>query len=151
MKAIVLPIMLGILASCGQHKPAETYETDSFVTKSGKTVKFHALVHASIRIEFDGKEIEIDPVRKLGNKTIDYSKMPKADYIFVAHEHMDHFDKEAIKRAGLDDASVAELPEKIRVKANRVLPVYSKLQAFEIQEEEFMKTPKRSIKRYLYK
>jgi len=89
----------GILAWKGAKMPVttDTYEVDVFKTKSGKTVKFHALVHASIRIEYDGKEIEIDPVRKLGNKTIDYSAMPKADYIFVTHEHGDHFDKEAIK------------------------------------------------------
>ena len=84
---------IGLNAVCAQ----ANYETDVFKTKSGKTVKFHALVHASIRIEFDGKEIEIDPVRKLGNKVIDYSTMPKADYIFVTHEHGDHFDKDAIK------------------------------------------------------
>lgn len=76
---------------------SQTYETDVFKTKSGKTVTFHALVHASIRIEYDGKEILIDPVRKLGNKVIDYSAMPKADYIFVTHEHGDHFNQEAIK------------------------------------------------------
>lgn len=89
----------GIMAWKGAKMPVMTdiYEVDVFKTKSGKTVKFHALVHASIRIGYDGKEIEIDPVTKLGNKTIDYSAMPKADYIFVTHEHMDHFDKEAIK------------------------------------------------------
>ena len=76
---------------------AESYEVDVFKTKSGKTVKFHALVHASIRIEYDGKEIEIDPVTKLGKKTIDYTAMPKANYLFVTHEHGDHFDREAIK------------------------------------------------------
>lgn len=75
----------------------QSFETDVFTTKSGKTVKFHALVHASIRIEYDGKEIEIDPVTKLGNKVIDYTAMPKADYLFVTHEHGDHFDKEAIR------------------------------------------------------
>lgn len=89
----------GILAWKEAKKPVTTdaYEVDVFKTKSGKTVKFHALVHASIRIEYDGKEIEIDPVTKLGNKTIDYSAMPKADYIFVTHEHGDHFNKEALK------------------------------------------------------
>ena len=81
----------------GMPVTTDTYEVDVFKTKSGKTVKFHALVHASIRIEYDGKEIEIDPVTKLGNKTIDYSAMPKADYLFVTHEHGDHLDKEAIK------------------------------------------------------
>lgn len=65
---------------------SQTYETDVFKTKSGKTVTFHALVHASIRIVYDGKEIQIDPVRKLGNKVIDYSAMPKADYLLVTHE-----------------------------------------------------------------
>lgn len=90
----------GIIAWKEAGKPitTDTYEVDVFKTKSGKTVKFHALVHASIRIEYDDKEIEIDPVTKLGNKTIGYSAMPKADYIFVTHEHGDHFDKEAIKQ-----------------------------------------------------
>ena len=89
----------GIVAWKEANKPVttDTYEVDVFKTKSGKTVKFHALVHASIRIEYDGKEIEIDPVTKLGNRTIDFTTMPKANYIFVTHEHGDHFDKEALK------------------------------------------------------
>ena len=84
----------------------DTYEVDSFTTKSGKTVKIHALVHSSIRIEFEGKEIMIDPVTKLGNKTIDYSAMPKADYIFVTHEHFDHLDTTAIKRLTGDNTQL---------------------------------------------
>jgi len=77
---------------------ADTYEVDVFQTKSGKTIKFHALMHASIRIEYDGREIEIDPVLKLRDRTVDYSAMPKADYLFVTHEHQDHFDQGAIKQ-----------------------------------------------------
>ena len=90
----------GILAWKEAKMPVttDTYEVDVFKTKSGKTLKFYALVHASIRIEYDGREIEIDPVTKLGNKAIDYTAMPKADYIFVTHEHGDHFDKEALKQ-----------------------------------------------------
>ena len=75
----------------------DAYEVDTFTTKNGKTVKIHALVHSSMRIEYDGKEIEIDPVTKLGEKTIDYAAMPKADYILVTHEHFDHLDTAAIK------------------------------------------------------
>ena len=75
----------------------DAYEIDSFATQNGKTVKFHALVHASMRIEYDGKEIQIDPVTKLGEKTIDYAAMPKADYILVTHEHFDHLDTAAIR------------------------------------------------------
>ena len=94
----------GIIAWKDANMPVttDTYEVDVFKTKSGKTVKFHALVHASIRIEYDGREIMIDPVTKLGGKTIDYTAMPKADYIFVTHEHGDHFDKEALKQLTSD-------------------------------------------------
>lgn len=89
----------GVIAwkEAGKPVSTDTYEVDAFQTKSGKTLKFYALTHASIRIQYDGKEIEIDPVTKLGNKTIDYTSMPKADYLLVTHEHFDHFNPEAIK------------------------------------------------------
>jgi L-ascorbate metabolism protein UlaG (beta-lactamase superfamily) len=89
----------GIIAwkEAGKGVTTDSYEVDEFTTKSGKIIRFHALVHASIRVEYDGKEIEIDPVTKLGNRTIDYTAMPKANYLFITHEHGDHFDKEAIK------------------------------------------------------
>lgn len=89
----------GIMAwkEAGKPVTTDTYEVDVFQTKSGKTLKCYALTHASIRIQYDGKEIEIDPVTKLGNKTIDYASMPKADYLLVTHEHFDHFNQGAIK------------------------------------------------------
>ncbi|SHK83600.1 MBL fold metallo-hydrolase [Xylanibacter ruminicola] len=94
--------VLGLTTACGQ----KSYEIDEFTTKSGKTVKFHALMHACIRIEFDGKEIQIDPVQKLGNRTVDYTAMPKADYIFVTHEHGDHYDANAIKQLSTDNTQL---------------------------------------------
>ncbi len=75
----------------------DTYEVDVFRTKSGKTLRCHALMHASIRIEYDGKEIMIDPVAKLRDRTVDYSTMPQADYIFVTHEHADHYDEATLR------------------------------------------------------
>jgi len=84
---------LSVLTACGQ----QHFEVDEFTTVNGKTIKFHALVHASIRIQYDGKEIQIDPVSKLGNRQIDYAAMPKADYIFLTHEHADHYDVAALK------------------------------------------------------
>ena len=101
MKTIIMSLLtlLGLAAACGQRgSNNKAYETDTFTTKHGKTVTIHALVHASMRIEYDGKEIQIDPVTKLGDKTIDYTAMPVADYIFVTHEHFDHLDTAAIKR-----------------------------------------------------
>ena len=90
---LLLLAVLGINTACGQ----PPYEVDEFTTASGKTVKFHALMHACIRIQYDGKEIQIDPVSKLGSRTVNYATMPKADYIFVTHEHGDHYDAGALK------------------------------------------------------
>ena len=90
---MLLLAVLGLNTACGQ----PPYEVDEFTTASGKTVKFHALMHACIRIQYDGKEIQIDPVSKLGNRTVNYAAMPKADYIFVTHEHGDHYDAGALK------------------------------------------------------
>lgn len=88
----------GILAWQKAEMPvsADSYETDRFTTNSGKTVKIIALRHASLRLQYDGKEIQIDPVAELNGRTVDYGRMPKADYIFVTHEHHDHFDKSTL-------------------------------------------------------
>ena len=72
------------------------YEVDTFTTPGGKEVKFHALMHSSIRIEYDGREIEIDPCGKLRERTVDYTAMPKADILLVTHEHFDHYDSTTI-------------------------------------------------------
>ena len=89
--------MLGLSLSACSQTPQQT-EVDEFKTESGKEVKLHALVHSSIRIEYGNLELYIDPVRQLGNRTIDYTSMPQADFIFVTHEHGDHYDKDAIKQ-----------------------------------------------------
>ena len=105
----VVNLLGGITAWKEAGMPIETadaYEVDSFTTPNGKTVKIHALVHSSMRIEFDGTEIEIDPVSKLGEKTIDYASMPKANYIFITHEHFDHLDTAAIKQLSADNTQL---------------------------------------------
>ncbi len=73
----------------------EPLQTDTFLTKSGKQVVITAIKHGSLRITFDGKEIEVDPVSGMEPKT-DYTTMPKADFILVTHEHGDHLDSHAI-------------------------------------------------------
>ena len=96
--------LLGLATAC--NKMDNTYETDVFTTKSGKKITFYALVHSSIRIEFDGKEIEIDPVSELNGKTINYAAMPKADYIFVTHEHFDHLNQDALNKLTKDNTQL---------------------------------------------
>ncbi len=86
----------GIMAWQSAKKPIDKKEVDAFLTPNGKTITFTALLHASIRINIDGNVIDIDPVGKLGERTTDYSMMPKSDYIFITHEHGDHFDKNVL-------------------------------------------------------
>ena len=51
----------------------------------------------------------------------------------------------------MDDRTKAALPEAIRVAANKSLPNYSKIAKVEMMDKPFEKTPKMSIKRFLYK
>ncbi len=50
-----------------------------------------------------------------------------------------------------DEAKLADMMEKVRKETNRSLSAYEYLNAIEIRKEPFEKTPKRSIKRFLYK
>jgi len=51
----------------------------------------------------------------------------------------------------LGTKTLTQLMEENRVAVNRDLPQYSQISAVELVAQEFEKTPKRSIKRYLYK
>ena len=62
-----------------------------------------------------------------------------------------YLDEDAIKKAGLDAEAVSDIPEDIRIASNRKLPVYSQLTKVEVVAVPFEKTPKMSIKRFLYK
>ena len=60
-------------------------------------------------------------------------------------------DMDEAKNMGFTQGDLESVMEQNRQLLNEQLPVYSKIQDFELQEKEFMKTPKKSIKRYLYK
>ena len=60
-------------------------------------------------------------------------------------------DEQAIAKALLDVEARSNIPENIRVGANRQLPSYSQIAKVELQAQPFEKTPKMSIKRFLYK
>lgn len=59
-------------------------------------------------------------------------------------------DYDAAQAMGLDEAAIdSTMRENISL-LNREIPSYSQVSTFRIMDEEFEKTPKRSIKRYLY-
>ena len=93
MKKQLFTMLLGCMTaiSC-----TAAQKVDEFTTKSGKKVTITCIKHASIEINYDGVEIEIDPVGMGAKPETDYSQFPKANIILITHEHRDHFEREAI-------------------------------------------------------
>ena len=60
-------------------------------------------------------------------------------------------DVEETSEIGLDENDIENVMEQNRLSINETLPSFSRISRIEIQKEEFKKTPKKSIKRYLYK
>jgi long-chain acyl-CoA synthetase len=65
-------------------------------------------------------------------------------------EALIHPDYDGAERQDLNDAQIEELMQQNIVKLNKQMPAYSKVSSMRIFKEEFEKTPKRSIKRFLY-
>lgn len=59
-------------------------------------------------------------------------------------------DYDEAKTLGLSHDDMEHIMDQNRVELNSMMPAYSKVAAIRIHNEEFEKTPKRSIKRYLY-
>ncbi|MBR4897651.1 MAG: AMP-binding protein [Prevotella sp.] len=59
-------------------------------------------------------------------------------------------DQDEAKKLGFTNEDIKNIMEQNRNGLNQMLPAYEKISEIEILENEFEKTPKRSIKRYLY-
>ena len=59
-------------------------------------------------------------------------------------------DWEQVDKAGIQHSEIEELMQQNIDQLNTEMPAYSKVSCFKLYQEEFEKTPKRSIKRYLY-
>ena len=60
-------------------------------------------------------------------------------------------DEQQIAKDLLDPEHISDIPELIRNGANRQLPIYSRIVTVELRDRPFEKTPKMSIRRFLYK
>lgn len=69
----------------------EGLQQDTVMTNNGDLI-ITFLGHGTLYFAFDNKIIHIDPV----NKYADYSELPKADLIFITHDHGDHLQAETI-------------------------------------------------------
>ena len=82
------------------------YPVETLTTKDGDKINITLFKHASLAIEYKGLEIYVDPVTKVGDTQINYTDMPKADYILVTHEHWDHLDPTAISQLSKPDTKI---------------------------------------------
>src|SRR5208283_5176706 len=80
--------LLSLTAAAGPDR----FETDTITTSDGR-LQITFLGHASLKMDFHGRHIYIDPCTEVA----DFSEMPKADIILFTHEHSDHFDLKAIE------------------------------------------------------
>lgn len=92
LKAALIFLVMGV-CGVGSACAAEPFEKDVVKTKAGN-LEITFIGHASLVLKFAGKVIHVDPYSKLA----DYAKQPKADLIFLTHEHQDHLDPTALQR-----------------------------------------------------
>ena len=58
-------------------------------------LRIAALGHASLMFHWNGRVIHVDP----WSRVADYSSVPKADQVWITHEHADHLDLDALRAA----------------------------------------------------
>ncbi len=69
------------------------------------------------------------------------------DHKLVALIHPDY---DLAMKAGLDEAGIMKVMDDNLATLNKEIPAYSRVSRYKLMTEEFEKTPKRSIKRFLY-
>jgi L-ascorbate metabolism protein UlaG (beta-lactamase superfamily) len=91
MKALLLLINLLSLIIVHSAHAQNGFETDIIKTSAGD-LKITFVGHGTLIFNFGGKVIHVDPYSALA----DYNIFPKADLIFLTHEHRDHLDLKAL-------------------------------------------------------
>ena len=80
-------------------------DVDTEKTNKGD-LKITTVTHGSVQFEFGGKVIDVDPISMGPAGAVDWSKYPKADWIFITDIHGDHFDPKAIDALKKGDTKI---------------------------------------------
>lgn len=90
-------LFLNAMAMTAQQK----FETDIFKTSAGD-LEVTFIGHGSLLFSFQQLNIYVDPFGRLA----DFGLLPKADLIFITHQHPDHFDSAAIDKLRRDNTRI---------------------------------------------
>lgn len=90
---IVLALMVLLTLGVGPATAAQGMPKRDVIRTSAGDLELIFIGHSSLMMTFQGKIIHFDPYGKMA----DYTKLPKADLIFITHDHNDHFDLEALQ------------------------------------------------------
>ena len=86
----ILALGIGLVSSAALAEPA----VERLKTRSGETVELVLINHGSVAVRYKGKSLYVDPVEVKGRTS--YGDLPKADCIFITHDHFDHLDETTI-------------------------------------------------------
>ena len=89
---ILLACLLAVTVNILPAAAREVVKRDVLKTSAGD-VELLFLGHASLMMTFRGMVIHFDPYGKMA----EYTKLPKADLVFLTHDHNDHFDLKALQ------------------------------------------------------
>lgn len=98
---IVVMLSFGAVTATAQ----EPIKKDVISTSAGD-LELAFIGHGSLMMTFGGKIIHIDPYSRVA----DYTKLPKADLIFLTHDHPDHLDQVALQSIQTTDTVVVLPP-----------------------------------------
>ena len=93
MKGIYFSVIFMVLVNPFSALAQQEFVKDTIKTSAGN-LEITFIGHGSLMFTFDGKVIHVDPYGQLA----DYSKLPKADIVFVTHSHRDHLDPKALEQ-----------------------------------------------------
>ena len=102
MRKIHCVVLILLLIGAVRGSSQQQFETDTIATSAGD-LKITFIGHATLMFTFNDLVIHLDPWSRLA----DYSKLPKADFVFITHDHADHLDLKALKHIITDETTLA--------------------------------------------
>lgn len=100
--ALIVTLTIAMLTASAPEASAEPMAKRDVIKTSAGDLELFFLGHSSLIMTFQGKTIHFDPYGKVA----DYTKLPKADLIFITHDHNDHFDLAALETVRQADTVV---------------------------------------------